>query len=78
MLGDRIIPYDYLVVATGARDSYFGRDDWAAVTLRLKDVLGCCGGGSLSPSRMPRTATMKPNAPALDDLRHHRRRTDRS
>jgi NADH dehydrogenase len=38
MIGDRQIPYDFLVVATGARESYFGHDDWAAVTLSLKDI----------------------------------------
>ena len=38
LLGQRRIPYDYLVIATGARDFYFGRDDWAAVTLPLKDI----------------------------------------
>src|SRR5205807_5736602 len=30
-LSDRKIPYDYLVVATGARHSYFGHDEWASV-----------------------------------------------
>ncbi len=30
--------YDYLVVATGATHSYFGRDDWAAVAPGLKDI----------------------------------------
>jgi NADH dehydrogenase len=32
------IPYDTLVVATGARHSYFGRDDWAAYAPGLKSV----------------------------------------
>jgi NADH dehydrogenase len=38
MIGESRIPYDYLVIATGARDAYFGHDDWETVTLRLKDV----------------------------------------
>jgi len=38
MLGERRIPYDYLVIATGAQDAYFGHDEWATVTLSLKDV----------------------------------------
>ncbi len=38
LLGGRRVPYDYLVVATGARDAYFGHDDWAAVTAPLKGV----------------------------------------
>lgn len=32
------IPYDYLIVATGARHSYFGRDDWASFAPGLKQV----------------------------------------
>jgi NADH dehydrogenase len=31
-------PYDYLIVATGARHSYYGRDDWAAFAPGLKSV----------------------------------------
>jgi NADH dehydrogenase len=38
LLGERRIPYDQLVVATGARESYFGHDDWAAVTSGLKTI----------------------------------------
>jgi NADH dehydrogenase FAD-containing subunit/uncharacterized membrane protein YphA (DoxX/SURF4 family) len=37
-LGARRIPYDYLVLATGASHSYFGRDDWAAYAPGLKRV----------------------------------------
>jgi len=32
------VPYDYLVLATGATHSYFGRDDWAALAPGLKTV----------------------------------------
>src|SRR5436305_10261743 len=28
LMGDRSISYDYLVLATGARDGYFGHDEW--------------------------------------------------
>ena len=28
LLGERRVPYDYLIVATGARHAYFGHDDW--------------------------------------------------
>src|SRR5207248_7851331 len=38
LLGERRIPYDQLIVATGARESYFGHDEWAAVTLGLKKI----------------------------------------
>jgi NADH dehydrogenase/putative oxidoreductase len=32
------IPYDYLVVASGARHSYFGRDEWASFAPGLKSI----------------------------------------
>jgi NADH dehydrogenase len=32
------LPYDYLVVAAGARTSYFGHDDWAPFAPGLKDL----------------------------------------
>jgi NADH dehydrogenase len=32
------ISYDYLIVATGARHSYFGHDEWAAVAPGLKSI----------------------------------------
>jgi NADH:quinone reductase (non-electrogenic) len=38
LIGERRIPYDQLVIATGARDSYFGHDEWAAVTSGLKTI----------------------------------------
>src|SRR5215469_5036166 len=38
LIGDRRIPYDQLVIATGARESYFGHDTWAAVTSGLKTI----------------------------------------
>ena len=34
----RILPYDYLVIATGARHSYFGRDDWERLAPGLKEL----------------------------------------
>ncbi len=38
LIGERRIPYDQLVIATGARESYFGHDEWAAVTSGLKNI----------------------------------------
>ena len=32
--GSRASPYDYLVLATGARHAYFGHDDWESVRAR--------------------------------------------
>jgi NADH:quinone reductase (non-electrogenic) len=36
--GERLIGYDYLVLATGARHSYFGRDEWESVAPGLKKL----------------------------------------
>jgi NADH dehydrogenase/putative oxidoreductase len=38
LLGERRVPYDYLVLATGATHSYFGRDDWGRYAPGLKRV----------------------------------------
>jgi NADH dehydrogenase len=38
LLNGRRVVYDQLVIATGARDSYFGHDDWAGVTSSLKTI----------------------------------------
>jgi NADH:quinone reductase (non-electrogenic) len=38
MVEDRLVPYDYLVLATGARHSYFGRDEWESVAPGLKKI----------------------------------------
>ncbi|MGO8920398.1 MAG: NAD(P)/FAD-dependent oxidoreductase [Stellaceae bacterium] len=38
LLGERRIAYDQLVVATGARHSYFGHDDWERVAPGLKTL----------------------------------------
>src|SRR6202050_3505624 len=38
ILADGAIPYDTLIVATGARNFYFGHDDWPAVAPGLKSI----------------------------------------
>ncbi|MBD2354260.1 NAD(P)/FAD-dependent oxidoreductase [Tolypothrix sp. FACHB-123] len=38
ILGDEAIPYDTLIVATGAKHSYFGKDDWEEFAPGLKTV----------------------------------------
>ena len=35
---DRAVPYDYLILATGASQSYFGHDEWAEYALSLKSI----------------------------------------
>ena len=37
-VGDRRVPYDYLILATGARHAYFGHDDWEAYARGLKKI----------------------------------------
>lgn len=34
----RLLPYDWLILATGATHTYFGRDDWATVAPGLKRI----------------------------------------
>ena len=38
MTTDREIPYDYLIVASGARHSYFGKDEWEKLAPGLKSL----------------------------------------
>ncbi|HUC12546.1 MAG TPA: NAD(P)/FAD-dependent oxidoreductase [Stellaceae bacterium] len=38
LLSGRRIAYDQLVIATGARDSYFGHDEWARFAMPLKNI----------------------------------------
>ncbi len=33
-----LLPYDYLVLATGATHSYFGKDEWASLAPGLKSI----------------------------------------
>ncbi|MEI1378164.1 NAD(P)/FAD-dependent oxidoreductase [Nostoc sp. UHCC 0926] len=37
-LGDEVVPYDTLIVATGANHSYFGKENWEKVAPGLKSV----------------------------------------
>lgn len=37
-LGERTIPYDHLIIATGATHAYFGRDEWATHAPGLKSL----------------------------------------
>ncbi len=38
LMGEQRLPYDYLVLATGARHSYFGKDEWEAFAPGLKKI----------------------------------------
>jgi NADH dehydrogenase len=37
-LDERRLPFDYLILATGARHAYFGRDEWETVAPGLKKI----------------------------------------
>ncbi|HET6467514.1 MAG TPA: NAD(P)/FAD-dependent oxidoreductase, partial [Geminicoccaceae bacterium] len=38
LIEDRRVGYDFLILATGARHSYFGRDDWEEIAPGLKKI----------------------------------------
>jgi NADH dehydrogenase FAD-containing subunit len=38
LLDDRRMPYDYLILATGARHDYFGKDEWERTAPGLKKI----------------------------------------
>jgi NADH dehydrogenase len=38
ILDEGVIPYDYLIVATGATHAYFGHDEWRTLAPGLKDL----------------------------------------
>ena len=38
IMGERHVPYDYLVLPTGVRHAYFGRDDWEPLAPGLKRI----------------------------------------
>ena len=38
LIHDRAVPFDYLILATGARHSYFGHDDWEPFAPGLKSI----------------------------------------
>ncbi|MGH8193668.1 MAG: NAD(P)/FAD-dependent oxidoreductase [Woeseiaceae bacterium] len=38
-LGNRLEPYDYLIISSGARHAYFGHDEWAPYAPGLKEIV---------------------------------------
>ena len=39
LMGERAIPYDYLILATGARENYFGHPEWQRYAPGLKSII---------------------------------------
>ncbi len=35
---NHVVPYDYLIIATGTHENYFGHDDWRAIAPGLKTI----------------------------------------
>jgi NADH dehydrogenase len=65
-LDDRSVSYDYLVLATGARHSYFGHDEWESAAPGLKKI-------DDATSLRRRILTAFENAEAADDHDARRR-----
>jgi NADH dehydrogenase len=40
LMHNRSVPYDYLIIATGAQHSYFGHDEWEPYAPGLKTIVG--------------------------------------
>ena len=38
LIGERRVPYDFLIIATGARHAYFGHDDWEKFAPGIKSL----------------------------------------
>ena len=43
IIGNSRVPYDYLIIAAGARHSYFGHDEWAPFAPGLKQIEDATG-----------------------------------
>ena len=65
VLADGELPYDHLVLATGATHSYFGHDEWAPFAPGLKTIEDALesGAGCCSRMRWP-SASRTPSAVA--------------
>ncbi|OYY67373.1 NAD(P)/FAD-dependent oxidoreductase [Sphingomonas sp. 28-63-12] len=61
------LPYDALVIATGARHSYFGRDDWAAVAPGIKTIDDAIRVRAKILGAMERAETERQENPATRD-----------
>ncbi len=61
--GDRRVPFDYLILATGAQHAYFGHEDWSAYAKGIKtiDDATALRSGSCLPSRGPRSKQIRAN-----------------
>ena len=74
-----VVPYDYLVLATGATHSYFGHDEWAPFAPGLKTIEDATEirRRLLLAFERAEMADERGRAPQPADLRDRRRRPDR-
>ena len=75
---DLVVPYDFLILATGARHSYFGHDEWEKFAPGLKNLADAVEirKRMLHRLRDRRKGRRPGRARRRDDLRDRRRRAD--
>ena len=69
LIGERRIPDDQLVIATGARESYFGHNEWAAVMSGLKTI------EDATPMRRPILSAFERAESCADEIERQRQLT---
>ena len=79
IIGDARVPYDFLVIAAGARHSYFGHDEWAPFAPGLKQIEDATNIRSrlLFAFEQAENAELSGGAARPADLRDRRRRSNR-
>jgi NADH dehydrogenase FAD-containing subunit len=69
LIGERRIPDDQPVIATGARESYFGHNEWAAVMSGLKTI------EDATPMRRPILSAFERAESCADEIERQRQLT---
>jgi hypothetical protein len=69
LIGESRIPDDQLVIATGARESYFGHNEWATVTSGLKTI------EDTTTMRRPILIAFEPAESCADEIERQRQLT---
>ena len=79
IIGDARVPYDYLVIAAGARHSYFGHDEWAPFAPGLKQIEDATNIRSrlLLAFEQAENAELSGDPARNADIRDRRRRSNR-
>ena len=80
MIADKTneIPYDTLIVATGATHSYFGHEEWERIAPGMKTLDDAAGCAAASSARSRSPSSSRPSrAPGVADVCGRRRRAHR-